>query len=425
MSAHPVPLLGCIADDFTGASDLANTLASAGMRTVQLVGQPSSSVPVGWQAAVISLKSRSIPTDDAVRQSLAALDWLRESGCRQFLFKYCSTFDSTPEGNIGPVGEALAQALGVNGVVACPTFPETARTVYQGHLFVGDRLLSESGLERHPLNPMTDPDLRRWLRLQTRDRVGHVPLAVIRQGQEATRDALQASASRGERLVIVDAIDDEDLRRIGAACAEAPLVTGGSGIARGLPANYRALGLLDDGGGAFEGLGGPGVILAGSCSTATRQQVESFRARAPALSVEPDAVMAGRIGVRDLVAFATEHRNEFPLIYSSATPDRVADAQAQHGRAAVSSAIESLLADTAAELAAAGFERIVVAGGETSGAVVSALGIHAFTIGPEIDPGVPALRTLGGRPLAIALKSGNFGGPDFFSKALRVLEGAA
>jgi 3-dehydrotetronate 4-kinase len=283
MSAHPVPLLGCIADDFTGASDLANTLASAGMRTVQLVGQPSSSVPGGWQAAVISLKSRSIPADDAVRQSLAALDWLRESGCRQFLFKYCSTFDSTPEGNIGPVGEALAQALGVHGVVACPTFPETARTVYQGHLFVGDRLLSESGLERHPLNPMTDPDLRRWLRLQTRDRVGHVPLAVIRQGHKATRDALQASASRGERLVIVDAIDDEDLRRIGAACAEAPLVTGGSGIARGLPANYRALGLLDDGGGSFEGLGGPGVVLAGSCSTATRQQVESFRARAPAL----------------------------------------------------------------------------------------------------------------------------------------------
>jgi 3-dehydrotetronate 4-kinase len=421
MSPSSLPLLGCIADDFTGASDLANTLATAGMRTVQLVGLPSSEVPDAWQAAVISLKSRSIPSGDAVEQSLAALDWLRARGCRQFLFKYCSTFDSTPEGNIGPVGEALAKALGAQGVVACPAFPETGRTVYQGHLFVGDRLLSESGLEHHPLNPMTDPDLRRWLRLQTHDPVGHVAHSAVLQGAAATREALRASASRGERLVIVDALDDRDLREIGTACADAPLITGGSGIARGLPANYRARGLLDDSGNLFEGLGGPGVVLAGSCSSATRQQIEHFGTHAPALGVDPDALMAGRVGVADLVAFANANRNSTPLIYSSATPDRVAAAQARYGREAVSLALESLFADIADRLAADGFERLVVAGGETSGAVVSALRIDAFAIGPEIDPGVPALRTLSGRPLAIALKSGNFGTADFFEKALRTL----
>src|SRR5215213_2837514 len=203
MTTRPLPLLGCIADDFTGASDLANTLAMSGMSTVQFVGLPGEDSASGgngsdaWQAAVISLKSRSIPADDAVRQSLAALKWLQGRGCRQFLFKYCSTFDSTPLGNIGPVGEALARVLDVRGVVACPAFPETGRTVYQGHLFVGDRLLNESGLERHPLNPMTDPDLRRWLKLQTREPVGHVPLAIVRQGAADTREALLASASRG------------------------------------------------------------------------------------------------------------------------------------------------------------------------------------------------------------------------------------
>src|SRR5918993_2102221 len=222
-------LLGIIADDFTGASDIANTLAKGGLSTVQFLGVPTKAAPESCEAGVVALKSRSILAADAVALSLEAFEWLRARGCRQFVFKYCSTFDSTPEGNIGPVGEALARALGVKGVLACPAFPTTGRTVYQGHLFVGDRLLNESGLERHPLNPMTDPDLRRWLSLQTRDPVGHIPLALVRQGHVAVRDGLQASASRGERLVIVDALDDEDLRRIGTACAEALLVTGGSG----------------------------------------------------------------------------------------------------------------------------------------------------------------------------------------------------
>jgi uncharacterized protein YgbK (DUF1537 family) len=429
MTTRPLPLLGCIADDFTGASDLANTLATSGMSTVQFVGlpgedsAPSRNGSIPWQAAVISLKSRSIPADDAVQQSLAALRWLQGRGCRQFLFKYCSTFDSTPLGNIGPVGEALARALDVRGVVACPAFPETGRTVYQGHLFVGDRLLNESGLERHPLNPMTDPDLRRWLALQCREPVGLVPHAIVRLGATATAEALQASAGRGERLVIVDALDDADLMTIGAACAGAPFLTGGSGIARGLPANFRAMGLLDEGAGRFEGLDGPAVVLAGSCSGATLRQVDLYRADRPALGVEPDDVMAGRTKAADLIAFAAEHRDETPIIYSSATPDRVAAAQARFGRESVSAALEGLFAETAATLVGQGVRRLVVAGGETSGAVVSALGIQAFAIGPEIDPGVPALRSVENPLLALALKSGNFGAPDFFEKALRALGG--
>src|SRR4051794_1892975 len=224
-------LLGVIADDFTGASDIANTLAKGGLSTVQFLGVPTKPAPEACEAGVVALKSRSIPAADAVALSLEAFEWLRAQGRRQFVFKYCSTFDSTPEGNIGPVGEALARALDVKGVAACPAFPTTGRTVYQGHLFVGDRLLNESGLENHPLNPMTDPDLRRWLARQTRDPVGLVPLAVVRQGAAAVGEALKASAARGETLVIVDALDDADLMTIGAACSGAALLTGGSGIA--------------------------------------------------------------------------------------------------------------------------------------------------------------------------------------------------
>jgi len=353
---------------------------------------------------------------------MAAFRWLRERGCRQFLFKYCSTFDSTPQGNIGPVAEAMARALDVKGVVACPAFPETGRTVYQGHLFVGDRLLNESGLERHPLNPMTDPDLRRWLALQTQDPVGLVPLAVVRRGPAETRHALEDRAAKGERLVIVDAVDHEDLMTIGAACADAPLVTGGSGVARGLPANFRAAGLLQGSEGRFSGTDGWGVVLAGSCSAATQGQVEAFASAHPALAVAPDAVLSGQTSASDLVAFASRHRGEPSLIYSSASPEQVATVQARHGRETVSAALEHLFADTAARLVNDGVTRLVVAGGETSGAVVSALGIRAFAIGPEIDPGVPALKAVSGPPIALALKSGNFGGQDFFGKALRVLE---
>jgi 3-dehydrotetronate 4-kinase len=414
-------LLGVIADDFTGASDIANTLAKGGLATVQFLGVPTKPAPETCEAGVVALKSRSIPADDAVAVSLEALEWLRAQGCRQFVFKYCSTFDSTPDGNIGPVGEALAATLGVKGVLACPAFPTAGRTVYQGHLFVGDRLLNESGLENHPLNPMTDPDLRRWLARQSREPVGLVAWPVVLQGGAALRQALDAAAVRGERLVIVDAVSDDDLLAIGDASAEAPLLTGGSGIALGLPRNFIRQGLATGRGSAFQGVDGPEAILAGSCSKATLQQIEVHRRDHPVLQVEVEAVMEGAVTPEALAAFVHEHEGEAPLVYSSAPPEKVRTLQEAHGREAIATALDTLFAETAARLVYDGVRRLVVAGGETSGAVVSALSLDALAIGPEIDPGVPALAAADGRPLALALKSGNFGAPDFFAKSLRIL----
>ena len=427
-------LLGVIADDFTGASDIANTLArghggSGGLATIQFLGVPSFSLRAEsgrgtCEAGVVALKSRSIPADEAVAQSLAALRWLQAQGCRQVVFKYCSTFDSTPRGNIGPVGEALAKALGTAGVVACPAFPATGRTVFQGHLFVGDRLLSESSLRDHPLNPMTDSDLRRWLRLQTTEPVGLVAHGTVRKGAEALRGALRECAGRGERLAIVDAVSEDDLLAIGEACAEAPLITGGSGIALGLPRNFIRAGLARGQPAPVGGVGGREAILAGSCSARTLEQIEAHRESHPSLAVAPGDVVEGRVTARSIVDFVTANAGRAPLVFSSAAPDAVARAQERFGREAVAHAIERLFAQAARELVDAGVQRLVVAGGETSGAVVSALGLTQLAIGPEIDPGVPMLLAHeGDRPLALVLKSGNFGARDFFARALRVLEG--
>lgn len=421
-------LLGVIADDFTGASDIANTLAkglpgSGGLRTAQYLGVPDGSASPEIEAGVIALKSRSIPAGEAVGISLHALDWLKRQGCRQIVFKYCSTFDSTPAGNIGPVGEALAHALGVKGVIACPAFPAVGRTVYQGHLFVNDRLLSESGLQHHPLNPMTDPDILRWLKLQSRDAVGMVPWPMVNDGPEALRAALDAAGARGETLVIVDALTEDDLVTIGHASRNAPLLTGGSGIALGLPSNFLDEGLAAGSAAVFAGITGPEAILAGSCSGATRGQVEVHAASHPAFAIDVDQVMGGGLAPGTLVDFIRAHEGEAPLVYSSATPDEVAALQQQYGRERVAAALDALFAKTARTLVAGGIRRLVVAGGETSGAVVSALDLGALMIGPEIDPGVPVLVGEGPQPLALALKSGNFGAPDFFAKALRKLGG--
>lgn len=422
-------LLGVIADDFTGASDIANTLAKGGggapgLATVQFLGVPGQPAPAACEAGVVSLKSRSIPARDAVAQSLAALDWLLAQGCRQIVFKYCSTFDSTAEGNIGPVGEALAARLGVKGVVACPAFPGAGRTIYQGHLFVGDRLLNQSGLENHPLNPMTDADIRRWLAVQTQTPVGLASWPqVVSQGAAVLKSALAAAAARGETLVIVDAITDSDLLTIGEAVDGAPLLTGGSGIALGLSRNFIRAGLAKGGAGAFRPVAGPEAILAGSCSRATLGQIADHAKTCAVLNIDVAAVMAGAVTAADLAGFARANAGRAPLIYSSQAPDSVAAVQARFGREAVAHALDQLFAETARDLVAGGLRRLVVAGGETSGAVVSALGLDALAIGPEIDPGVPALGTTAGAPLALALKSGNFGAPDFFAKALRVMEG--
>jgi uncharacterized protein YgbK (DUF1537 family) len=421
-------LLGVIADDFTGASDIANTLAKGlpgqgGLRTVQYLGLPGDKAAENVEAGVIALKSRSIDAAAAVEQSLAALRWLLDQGCRQIVFKYCSTFDSTPAGNIGPVAEALAAALDVKGVVACPAFPGTGRTVYQGHLFVKDRLLNESGLQNHPLNPMTDADIRRWLRRQTKNDVGHVDIGTVRQGPAGIGSALLENATRNRTLVIVDAIADDDLVAIGRAAASQRLITGGSGIAIGLPANFIERGLAIGTEAGVIGIEGPEAVLAGSCSGATRAQVEIHRKNHPALAVDVADVMAGKTTTVDLVSFLLANQGRAPLVYSSDTPEKVRAVQERFGRERVAGALDDLFADTARQLVGAGIRRLVVAGGETSGAVVSALGLGALTIGREIDPGVPVLLSAGEKPVALALKSGNFGAPDFFEKALERLAG--
>lgn len=412
-------ILGAIGDDFTGSSDLGLALAEGGMRTVQYVGVPDTPAAPEVEAGIVALKSRSLPAHDAVRQSLAALAWLREQGCRQFLFKYCSTFDSTPEGNIGPVVEALIAALGTaDPVIVCPAFPATGRTVYQGHLFVGDRLLSESGMERHPLTPMTDPDLRRWLARQMRGPVGHVALGDIREGR--TRGALLSENAAGRQVIVCDAVADSDLLALGEAARGFALVTGGSGIALGLPRILGSAGRRTE---PWLGLPGPALALSGSCSAATRAQVAAHVAAGGACrKVDVGDLAAGRETAAAALAWARA-QSGLPLVYTSDDPAQVAEVQARFGAARAASLIEGFFADLAAAAVEAGVTRLVSAGGETSGAITEALGARALEIGPMIDPGVPALR-VEGRPLALALKSGNFGAPDFFLKAARVLEGA-
>ena len=409
--------LGCIGDDFTGSSDLANTLAKGGMRVVQYTGIPDHPAAPEIDAGVVALKSRSIPPADAVRDALAALDWLRAQGCEQIFFKYCSTFDSTPDGNIGPVADALADALDADRVIVCPAFPGAGRSVYQGHLFVRDRLLNESGMQHHPLTPMTDADLRRWLAPQTRHPVGHIPAEDVFAGPDRIAAALTEQHDAGHRLIVVDAIRDADLMAIGQAARDLPLVTGGSGVAMGLPGNFGCVAAPVP----WRGQAGRGVVLSGSCSVATRKQVAYHAASHPAREIVAIDVIEGRL-TPDQIADWLLAADGLPLAYSSADPAEVAKVQDRFGRDASAQALESFFAEVARLVIAGGVTRIITAGGETSGAVVEGLHLSALEIGPEIDPGVPALRA---RPdLVLALKSGNFGSDDFFTKADRLLAGA-
>ncbi len=423
-------LIGVIADDFTGASDIANTLAKGlppegGLSTAQYLGVPKGAADESIEAGVISLKTRSIDSKLAVEQSLAALNWLLEQGCTQIVFKYCSTFDSTPRGNIGPVGQALANAMGEKGVVVCPAFPGAGRTVYQGHLFVFDQLLHESGMQNHPLNPMTDADIRRWLSNQCVGKVGHVPHAVVQQGVSSLQAALLDSVNADELFCVVDAVTDADLEQLGYAMKQHRLITGGSGVAMGLPRNLHAQGIAKACVESMPSMTGLGAILAGSCSGATRQQIEHHGLSHPAYKIDVESVMQGELSVRTVVDFITEHVDDLPLVYSSGTPDQVTVLQQRFGVQAVAEALDDLFADVAGELLSLGYTRLVVAGGETSSAVAMRLseinGEEALRIGPEIDPGVPVLLMGSNEPTALALKSGNFGGDDFFEKAFSVM----
>jgi uncharacterized protein YgbK (DUF1537 family) len=419
-----MPLLGCIADDFTGATDLASMLVRNGMRTVQVIGVPTASTAPDADAVVVALKSRTAPAAAAIAESLAALRWLQATGCRQIFFKYCSTFDSTPAGNIGPVADALLHALGAGFALACPAFPANGRTVYQGHLFVGDKLLNESGMEHHPLTPMRDSNLVRVLSAQTDGAVALIAWATVAEGAVAIRRAGTRWAEQGRRYAIVDAITDGDLMAIGQAAAPHALVTGGSGLAMGLPENFRRAGVLAarDDPGALDPIEGGAAVIAGSCSRMTLRQIETARDALPVLELDPiatpdaGALTRQAIGWADALLAAGERRPL--LIAASAPPDKVAALQTLLGREAAATLVETTLADVAAHLVRRGVRRLVVAGGETSGAVVSRLGIRQLRIGDEIDPGVPwtATHTDDG-PLRLALKSGNFGAADFFLKA--------
>lgn len=419
-------LLGCIADDLTGAADLSLTLVREGMRTVQVVGVPDrAGAPLpAADAVVVALKSRTIPAAEAVAQSCAAARALRAGGAGQLLFKYCSTFDSTDAGNIGPVAEALLALVGEDLTIACPAFPANGRTVYQGHLFVGTSLLSDSPMRDHPLTPMRDPDLVAVLQRQTRLPVGLVPFATVDAGAEAVRAAFAQAKAAGRRVVVVDALTDGHLRTIGAAAAGLGLITGGSGIALGLPEAFRAAGRLGrvDATAELAPLPGAAAILSGSCSQATRGQVEhAIASGMPARKLDAAALVRDPDGeIATALAWASGRLGAGPvLIYSGADPAEVASVQERFGQARAGEGVETAMARLATALVGQGVTRLVVAGGETSGAVVGALGARVLAIGPEIAPGVPWTRAESG--MVLALKSGNFGSPDFFSRALAML----
>jgi uncharacterized protein YgbK (DUF1537 family) len=420
--------LGVIADDFTGATDVASMLVRAGMRTVQLIGVPAAGLAPdpNADAIVVALKTRTVPAADAVRESLAALAWLQAAGMRQCYFKYCSTFDSTPAGNIGPVAEALMRVLGTDFTIACPAFPENGRTIFRGHLFVGDQLLSDSGMRDHPLTPMTDANLVRVLQAQSTGQVGLIRHDVVGAGIEPVRARMAALRRDGFALAIADAIDNDDLRVLGAACSELPLLTAGSGLALGLPDVYAARGWITQDAKAdrLTGVEGQAAVLSGSCSLATNAQVAAWqRAGRPARAVDPLALARGEPVVADILAWAATQQ-EPVLVYATAPATDLKAVQAELGAERAGALVEACMAELARQFVARGVQRLVVAGGETSGAVVGALGVSALRIGPAICPGVPWTEAQD-RPLELALKSGNFGGPDFFSEALRMRTGAA
>ena len=422
-------LLGCIGDDFTGSTDLASMLVRGGMRTMLTIGIPSSPLPEAVDAVVVALKSRTIPAREAVMQSLAALGWLRAQGCKQFYFKYCSTFDSTREGNIGPVIDALSEALAetpnAGFTIACPAFPENGRTIFRGYLFTGDMLLSESGMRDHPLTPMTDSNLVRVLQAQTRQKVGLIRYDTIANGIPAIRDRIALLRRQGFGIAVVDAISDADLVRIASACADLPLITAGSGVGLGLAQHYRTAGQLQQvtGAAVMPAIEGHSAIISGSCSVATNAQVAHWMQSRPGFHVDPLRLAHHEDVASAALEWADTMLPEGPvLIYSTGDATSVKAVQSIVGPEAASNLVEATLAHIARGLVSRGVRKIIVAGGETSGAVVQALGVSLLRIGPMIDPGVPWTVAHGDPALALALKSGNFGTVDFFVKAWALLE---
>lgn len=415
-------ILGCIADDFTGATDLAGLLARSGVRVNLRIGIPDAPPTDTAAFEVIALKSRTAPVADAVAQARAALKWLQAAGAQRFFWKYCSTFDSTADGNIGQVAEALMADLGAHQTIYCPAFPENGRSIFMGNLFVGERPLAESPMRDHPLTPMRDSNLMRLLTPQVTRPVALANRLIVAKGADALRMKLAALADSGAAHVIVDAVANEDLYTIATACRDMPLMTGGSAVAMPLPALYLADGTLsaDTPRATAPDLAAQTILLSGSCSAMTRAQVAAYAGPKHGL----DPLDLAQNGPKTALAWLmTQDLTDAPLIYATAEPDAVRAAQAILGTGAAGEIVERALSSLAIAARDRGARRFVVAGGETSGAVTQALGVDSLTIGAEIAPGVPwCFATSAGHTIAITLKSGNFGTESFFFDALKALK---
>ncbi|MCG6274058.1 four-carbon acid sugar kinase family protein [Vibrio vulnificus] len=417
-------LLGVIADDFTGATDIAGSLVENGMRTVQLNGIPKQEVDISADAVVISLKSRSCPVDEAINDSVAALKWLQANGCQQFYFKYCSTFDSTAEGNIGPVTDALLAELNEDFTIVCPALPVNGRTVYNGHLFVFQDLLSDSGMRNHPVTPMTDSSLIRMMDAQSQGSSGLVNFQVIEQGSQAVSERFETLKQQGVRYAVVDAFNADHLVTLGQAAKSLKLVTGGSGLAVGIAKNWAEL-LADqsDAKKAGNPTKAPTVVFSGSCSVMTNQQVAVYKQQAPHFAIDVKACLTDEAYSNHVFDWVmTNIDSEFaPLVYATAEATALKAIQEEFGAQASSHAVEQFFSKLAIKLQQHGVKNFIVAGGETSGVVTQSLAVTGFHIGPQIAPGVPWVKSIDGE-LSLALKSGNFGDERFFAKAQSLFE---
>ena len=418
-------ILGIIGDDFTGSSDIANNLKKSGMHVSMYAGVPKLSSNEAklqnTEAAVIALKTRTIPIKEAITESLKALNWLRDAGCKQFIFKYCSTFDSTKEGNIGPVTDAIMEELDTNFTIACPSFPDAGRTVYYGHMFVNGAPLNESGMEDHPLTPMTDHNLVRWLNFQTKSKVGLINIETIKNGSKAINEKIADLKEQGFKYAIVDTTSNNDFDIICNGIKDLPFLTGGSGIALGLPKIYQNKGLLSETKFDLPKNNSNAIILSGSCSRATLEQIKIYKENNPSYYISPDDVMNNTNFLEEVFLWIKKNQTLSPLIYSSSDHDIVLKKQKQFGQDVLANNIEYFFEKLSKRLVKDNFGRFISAGGETSGAIIKGLGVEELKIGKEISPGVPALwspKSFGNKSISITLKSGNFGQQDFFSRAL-------
>ena len=421
--------LGIIGDDFTGSSDIANNLKKSGMQVSMYAGiptlLPSEIKKELTDAAVIALKTRTIPIEEAISESLKALSWLKDCGCEQFIFKYCSTFDSTKKGNIGPVTDAIMKELNTDFTIACPSFPDAGRTVYFGHMFVNGKPLNESGMENHPLTPMTDHNLVRWLNYQTKDNVGLIDFQTISKGANSIKERIQTLKTDGYKYAIVDTIKNDDFDIICNGVKDLPFLTGGSGIALGLPKIYKDRGLLSASNFEIPKNNSNAIILSGSCSVATINQINIYKENNPSLYVSPDEVINNEDLVEKVFSWIKDNETLSPLVYSSSDTKTVTEKQKQYGQEILANKIENFFELLSKKLVKDNFGTFISAGGETSGAVIKGLGVQELKIGEEISHGVPALwspHSDGNKPISVTLKSGNFGQTDFFERALKVFD---